>query len=177
MKNLILTIVAFSACSFASAQKFGFVDTDYVLSQMPEYRSAQKQIDELSNKWQKEADDKKASLDQMYKDYNAEKLLLTPQQCKEREDEIVKTEDELYAFQQEKFGPEGELFKKRQEFVKPVQDKVYSAIQKVAKENGLDFIFDKSGDLIMLYSNPKYDKSDLVLSELGIASTDEPKDK
>lgn len=155
----------------AAAQKFAFVDTDYVLNQMPEYRSAQKQLDELSEKWQKEVEKMYAEVDKLYKDYQAEKVLLTTQLQKEREEAIMKKEREVKDFQQEKFGYEGELFKKRQELIKPIQDKVFESIQKVAKDNALNFIFDKSGQLLMLYTDAKYDKSDEVLADLGVVPT------
>lgn len=150
------------------AQKFAYVDTEYILSELPDYKSAQTQINELAEKWQKEIDKLYAQIDKMYKDYNVEKVLLNSEQQKQREAEIVAKEKEAKKLQQDKFGFEGELFKKRQELIKPIQDRVYNAIQKVAKEDNLDFIFDKSGDMVMLFSNARYDKSDEVLSELGI---------
>lgn len=152
----------------ASAQKFAYVDTEYILSQIPEYRSAQKQIDELAEKWQKEIDTKYAQIDKMYKDYKAEEVILNGEQKKQREADIIAKEKEVKKFQQDKFGYEGEMFKKRQELIKPIQDRVFEAIQKVAKESALDFIFDKSGDMVMLFSNARFDKSDEVLEELGI---------
>ncbi len=169
--GIILSVILISGT--ARAQKFGYVDTDYILGQIPEYKSAQKQLDEQAEKWQKEAEEKQAALDAMYREYNAEKLLLTPAQCKEREDAIVAKETEVNQFKDAKFGYNGDLFKKREELIKPIQDRVFTAVQKVAKDNGLDFIFDKSGDMIMLFANAKYDKSDLVLSELGVVSSDD----
>jgi outer membrane protein len=114
-----------------------------------------------------------ADIDKMYKDYQAEKVILSGELQKKREEEIIVKEREAKKYQQDKFGYEGELFKKRQEFIKPIQDQVYDAIQKIAKENTLDFIFDKSGDMVMLFSNSKYDKSDEVLQELGVVKTKE----
>ncbi len=154
------------------AQKFAYVDTEYILSQMPSYKSAQAQLDELSKTWQEEIDAMYAEIDKMYKEYQAEKVLLTKEMQTKRENEIIEKERVVKKFQSDKFGYEGELFKKRQELIKPIQDKVFQAINKVAKDNGLDFIFDKSGDMLMLVSNPKYDRSDEVLSELGVVPTD-----
>jgi outer membrane protein len=168
----IFALLILGALSLPSqAQKFAFVDTDYILNQMPEYRSAQKQLDELSEGWQKEVEQMYAEVDKMYKDYQAEKVLLTTELQKEREEAIMKKEREVKDFQQAKFGFEGELFKKRQELIKPIQDKVFEAIQKIAKDNALNFIFDKSGQLLMLYTDAKYDKSDEVLAELGVVPT------
>lgn len=164
---LLLTAIA----PMANAQKFAYVDTEYILGQLPSYRSAQKQIDEMSEKWQKEIDQLYADIDKMYKDYQAEKVILSGELQKKREDEIIAKEKDAKKYQQDKFGYEGELFKKRQELIKPIQDQVFDAIQKVAKDNSLDFIFDKSGDMVMLFSNSKYDRSGEVLQELGVVPT------
>ena len=150
------------------AQKFAYVDSEYILSQMPAYKSAQTQLNEFSKQWQSEVDEKFVEIDKLYKQYQAEKVLLTKDMQTKRENDIIEKERAAKKFQNEKFGFEGELFKKRSELVKPLQDKVYEAINKVAKGNGLDFIFDKSGDMLMLVSNPKYDRSDEVLEELGV---------
>jgi outer membrane protein len=159
------------------AQKFAYVDTEYILSLLPDYKSAQKKLNEIAEQWQKEVDGKYEGIDKMYKEYQAEKILLTPEQQKVREDEIISKEKEAKKFQQDKFGYEGELFRKRQELVKPIQDKVFETIQKIAKDDALDFIFDKSSDMTMLFSNAKYDKSDNVLTALGVAPTKEEKEK
>ena len=175
MKSYIKTIALLVMFTFvslsASAQRFAYVDTEYILSQMPAYKSAQAQIDELSKEWQMEIDEKFEAIDKMYKEYQAEKVLLTKDLQVKRENEIIEKEREAKKLQNEKFGYEGQLFKKRQELIKPIQDKVYEAINKVAKNNGLDFIFDKSGDMLMLVSNPKYDRSDEVLEDLGVVPT------
>lgn len=166
MSLVIVALIGFQMTSYA--QKFAYVDTEYVLSQLPDYRSAQKQIEDLAEGWQKEIDKMYQDIDKMYKNYKAEEVLLNGEQKKQREAEIITKEKEAKKFQQEKFGYEGELFKKRQELIKPIQDRVFDAIQKIAKENALDFIFDKSGDMVMLFSNARYDKSDEVLEELGV---------
>lgn len=168
MKRIIFLFLLIASAHGASAQKFAYVDKDYILSKLPDYRSAQKQLDEISNKWEQEIKNMYTEIEQMYKDYKAEEVLLTSVQRKEKEDAILQKEQEVKKLQQDRFGYEGELFRKRQELIKPIQDRVYNAIQKVAKENGYDFIFDKSSDLIMLYSNPRYDRSDEVLEELGV---------
>lgn len=176
-KSLIALIIIMLTPLVNYAQKFAYVDTEYILSLLPEYKSAQKKLDELAELWQKEIDKKYEDIDKMYKEYQAEKVLLTADQQKQREDEIIAKEKEAKKFQQDKFGYEGELFKKRQELVKPIQDKIFEAIQKLAKDEGLDFIFDKSSDMTMLFCNAKYDKSDNILSSLGVVPTKEEKDK
>tara|TARA_B110000858_G_C17769699_1_gene458948 strand:+ start:382 stop:984 length:603 start_codon:yes stop_codon:yes gene_type:complete len=168
--TLLLGLIAVMSTQ-VNAQRFAYVDSDYILSQMPSYKSAQNQIDEKSKKWQEEIDNKFEAIDKLYKQYQAEKVLLTKDMQTKRENEIIEKEREAKKLQNDKFGYEGELFKKREELIKPVQDKVYEAINKVAKNNGLDFIFDKSGDMLMLVSNPKYDRSDEVLEELGVVPT------
>ena len=168
--TLLLGLIAVLSTQ-AYAQRFAYVDSDYILSQMPSYKSAQTQIDEQSKKWQEEIDNKFEAIDKLYKQYQAEKVLLTKDMQTKRENEIIEKEREAKKLQNDKFGYEGELFKKREELIKPIQDKVYEAINKVAKNNGLDFIFDKSGDMLMLVSNPKYDRSDEVLEELGVVPT------
>jgi len=168
IKSTFVLVLLTAVSPLVNAQKFAYVDSDYILSQIPEYRSAQKQIDELAENWQKEIDNKYAAIDKMYKDYRAEKVLLNGEQQKEREAEIIAKENEVRKFQQDKFGYEGALFKKREELIKPIQDRVFEAIQQVAKENSLDFMFDKSGEMIMLFTNARYDRSDEVLEELGI---------
>jgi outer membrane protein len=167
----LFTLGAFNA----NAQRFAYVDTEYILSQMPSYKSAQTQLNEFSKEWQDEIDAKFEEIDKLYKQYQAEKVLLTKDLQAKRENEIIEKERAAKKLQNDYFGFEGELFKKRQELIKPIQDDVYEAINKVAKNNGLDFVFDKSGDMLMLVSNPKYDRSDEVLEELGVVPTEENK--
>ena len=172
MKKFIFLILLLIAISNRStAQRFAYIDTEYILDMMPSYRSAQKQLDQLSEDWQKEIEKRQANIDRMYKDYQAEQVLLTEDLRKKREQEIKDKEKELREYRNLKFGFEGDLFKKRQELIKPIQDKIFDAVQKIAKQSALDFIFAKSGEMIMLYTNARYDKSDEVLSELGIAVT------
>lgn len=173
-KISILAIVTFLLFSFGltHAQTFSYVDTDYILEKMPEYRSAQKQLDELADQYKKEIQSKVTEIEKLYKEYQAEQVLLPEDIRKQKEDEILKKEDELNKLKEQRFGKDGDLFKKRKELIKPIQDKVFDAIQKLAQEEGLDFIFDKSGAVTMLYVNAKYDRSDEVLDLLGIEATE-----
>lgn len=170
-KIFLLLLLAGTAFVSANAQRFAYVDTEYILDMMPEYRSAQKQLEQLSSEWEKEIEKKQATIDKMYRDFNAEQVLLTEEMRKKRDQEIKDKEKELRDYRNQKFGYEGELFKKRQELIKPIQDKVFEAIQKVAKQGAFDFIFAKGSEMVMLYANAKYDKSDEVLTELGVAVT------
>jgi len=162
---LTVFIIAISMYSFG--QKYAYVDTDYILENISEYRIAQDQLDELSVKWQKEIEEKFAEIDKLYKAYQAESVLLPEDMKKKREDEIINKEKEAKDLQKKKFGKNGDLFKKRQELVKPIQDRIYNAIEEIATNSNYAVIFDKSGCLTMLYTNPKYDKSDDVLDKLG----------
>jgi len=168
MKKIILVaIVVSTSVSVSFAQKMGYVDTDYILGKIPEYKAAQTEIDKTSVDWQKEIEAKYGEIDKLYKIYQAESVLLTDDMRKKRENEIINKEKEVKDLQKSRFGVDGELFKKRMELVKPIQDKVYSAVKQVAEKSGLAFIFDKAGQVALLYSNSKYDKSEDVLTFMG----------
>lgn len=152
----------------SQAQRYAIVDTKYILEKMPEYKAAQGQLDKFSTQWQKEIDDKQGALDKMYKDYEAEQVMLSDELKKKREDELFIREKEVREMQRKRFGFEGDLFKKRQELVKPVQDRVYNAIQKIAVARIYDFILDKSEGITVIFADPKLDKSEDVLKELGV---------
>jgi outer membrane protein len=182
MKKALLFIsllISSFACSYG--QKFAFVDTEYILSQVPEYKSAQAQLDAASAQWQKEIENKYAEIDKMYKAYQAEQVLLSDEMKKKRENDIISKEKEAKDLQKQHFGVDGDLFKKRQELVKPIQDKIYKAIKEIAANQAYAIIFDKASDLTMIYTTPKYDKSDDVLDAMGIKkvqpTTAEPKKK
>ncbi len=157
------TLVTFSL----SAQKFAFVDTEYILENISEYRDAQDQLDKISLDWQKEIEAKFAEVDKLYKAFQTEAPLLPEDIKKKREDEIVQKEREAKELQKKRFGKDGDLFKKRTDLIKPIQDKVYEAIEDIAVAQGLAVIFDKSGSVTLLYASSKYDKSDEVLAKLG----------
>jgi outer membrane protein len=168
MKKIILVaIVVLTTASVSFAQKMGYVDTDYILGKIPEYKAAQTEIDKTSVDWQKEIEAKYGEIDKLYKIYQAESVLLTDDMRKKRENEIINKEKEVKDLQKSRFGVDGELFKKRMELVKPIQDKVYNAVKQVAEKAGLAFIFDKAGQVALLYSNSKYDKSEDVLTFMG----------
>lgn len=166
MKQLILiALVCFASVSHA--QKFAYVDSDYILERIPEYASAEDQLEKLSVNWQSEIEEVYQQIDVLYKKYQADKILLTQEMKNKRESEIINKEKDAKELQRKRFGPEGDLYKKRTELVKPIQDKVYNAIQDFSNEKRYDIIFDKSSNLIMLFSNPDLDKSDDILKMLG----------
>ena len=137
------------------AQRYAIVDTKYILEKIPEYKEAQKSLDQISEQWQKEIDAKQAELDRMYRNFEAEQVMLSDELKKKREDELFMREKELRELQRKRFGFEGDLFKKRQELVKPIQDKVYTAIQKIAVNRQYDFILDKSEGITVIFADPK----------------------
>ncbi|MBN2669718.1 MAG: OmpH family outer membrane protein [Bacteroidales bacterium] len=166
-KTLVLiAVLVFSLSTFA--QKFGYVDTEYILQNIPSFEASQKKLDEYSAEWQKEIEDIYADIERMYKEYQAEKVLLTEDLRIKRENEIIAREKEAKELQKKYFGQEGELYQKRQELIKPIQDDIYNAIKEVAAEANLDFIFDSgSSSVNILFANPKFDRSDEVLQKLG----------
>ena len=167
MKRIILLAVAILFATFAFSQKYAYVDTEYILNNIPVYESAKTQLEDLTKEWKKEIDAKKASIDQMYQNYKSERILLTEELRAKREDEIMKKEQELKQLQQKYFGESGMLYKKREELIKPIQDDIYNAIKEIATEGNYAVIFDTANNLNMLYTDPRHDKSDEVLRELG----------
>ncbi len=168
MKKLILVGIFSILCITASfAQKYAYVDTDFILGKLPAYVAAQEQLDKLSQKYQKEVETLHSELDQIYKDYQAEVVLLSQDMKKKREEQIVNKEKEYKRLQRQYFGPEGDLAKKRESLVKPIQDDVFNAVQTIAEQGAYSMIFDKAGSMTMIYTNPKFDLSDQVLQKLG----------
>lgn len=160
--------------NFVDAQRFGYIDTDFILNKMPDYKKAQQEIDQLAEAWAKEVDDMNKEIKSMYSALQAEQVLLTEEMKIERTATIRKKEEEMKEYQKKVFGFEGLLFLKQQELVKPVQDKVWDAVDKVAKQNNLAIVFDKAGELVMIYTDPRFDYTDFVLDELGLG---DPNDK
>jgi len=168
MKKLMIFTALVLSLTMVQAQRYGIVDTKYILDKIPDYKDAQKKLDQFSGQWQKEIDDKQVALDKMYKDFDAEQVMLSDELKKRREDELFVREKEVRDLQRKRFGFEGDLFKKRQELIKPIQDKVYTAIQKIAVNRQFDFILDKSEGITVIFADPKLDRSEDVLKELGV---------
>ncbi|MEO8116084.1 MAG: OmpH family outer membrane protein [Bacteroidota bacterium] len=164
---LLLLAIIISATS-VNAQRYAVIDTKYILNKMPEYQDADKKLQLASDQWQKEIDNMQADLDKMYKDYDAEQFMLTDDLKKKREDELFNKEKEVRDLQKRRFGYQGDLFKEREKLVKPLQDKLYNAVQRIAVARGYDFILDKSEGITVIFADPKLDRSDDVLRELGI---------
>ncbi|MBP3253673.1 MAG: OmpH family outer membrane protein [Bacteroidales bacterium] len=165
-KTIVLTLMMVCTLT-AMSQKFACVDSDYILNNMPEYKQAQKELEDASLQWQKEVENKLSEVDKMYKQYQAEAVLMPSDLKTKKENEIIAAEKSAKNLQKQRFGSDGDLAKKRAELIKPIQDKVYNAIEKLAQEKNLNAIFDKAGGAALLYVDDKTDISDLVLAELG----------
>lgn len=161
----VLFVVMGTSMTFA--QRFAYVDTEYILMHIPEYLSAQKQLDDLSVKWQEEVDQRFAEVERMYKAYQEDQVLLSEEMRRRREDEIINKELETKEFQRQKFGFEGDLFKEKIRLIQPIQERVSNAIQQIAGEQALDMVLDKGGEVMFLYANPRLDKSNDVITKLG----------
>lgn len=171
MKKIVLgLLIVFMTGTAAMAQssKYCIIDSRYILEKVDDYKDAQKKLDDLSKVWQDEIDAKMLEVDKMYKGYQAERPMLSDDMRKKREDEIVAKEKTAKDLQKQRFGYEGDLFKKRQELVKPIQDRVFNAVQKMASQKGYDLVLDKAGGVTLFYADPKLDRSDDVLKVMGI---------
>ena len=172
--QLILLAILCFGLTFAQAQKFGYMDSDFILNKMPDYSKAQAEIEQLSAAWQKEIEEMQKKIETSYSTFQSEQVLLTEEMKQERLTEIKKKESELKDYQKKVFGFGGLFFLKKQELIKPLQDKVFDAAGKVAKMKRLAIIFDKAGELVMIYTDPIHDYTDFVLEELGLG---DPNDK
>jgi outer membrane protein len=168
MKKLMISALALTLLAgSALAQKFAFVDTEYILQNIPSYNAAQNELNKASETWEAEIASEYEVIENLYKTYQAERVLLTDEMKKKREEEIVTKENAVKDLQNKYFGPEGDLSKKRQELVKPIQDAIYKAVKELSAEGSYAIIFDTASGASILYSNPRYDLSDEVLKKLG----------
>ena len=171
MKKIFFSVLILLVSGFtvhAQAPRYAIIDSRYILEKIEDYKDAQTKLDNISKTWQEEIDAKMAEVDKMYKGYQAERPMLSDDMRKKREDEIVLKEKAAKDLQKQRFGYEGDLFKKRQEYVKPIQDRVFNAVQKMAAQKALDMVLDKAGGVTLFYADPKLDRSDDVLKILGI---------
>jgi outer membrane protein len=168
MKKIFLTLVVVFSIGFAvNAQKYGYIDTEYIMENIPAYTAAQEQLNQLSSQYQKELESMHAEIEQMYQAFQAESVLLSEDMKRKREDVIITKEKEYKNLQRKYFGPSGDLFKKRQGLVKPIQDDIFNAVQEISTDGSYAVIFDKAGGTTLFYTNPRYDLSDQVLQKLG----------
>lgn len=173
-KLLFLPAIMLLIASSAFSQRYAFIDTDYILEQIPAYQEAKTEIDAQAEKWQKQVEARYDEIEQMYQAYKAEQVLLTPEMRKKREQEIIEKEKEAKDFQRSKFGVEGDLYKLREELIQPIQESIFEAVQKMADQKSYAVIFDKAAtSSAIIYSNPKYDQSEEILQRLGISGLTE----
>lgn len=168
MKKIILSIlVLFSFVAVSTAQKYAFIDSDYIMENIPAFTAAQEQLNQLSSQYQKELESMHAEVEQMYQDFQAESVLLSEDMKRKREDVIITKEKDYKKLQRKYFGPSGDLYKKRQGLVKPIQDDIFNAVQEIATDGSYAVIFDKAAGTALFFTNPRYDLSDQVLQKLG----------
>ncbi len=170
---VFLTLCAWTVPESSFAQKFGYVNTDFVLNKMPDYQKTQGEIQNLATQWEQEILNMQREIDDLYSAYQAEEVLLTEEMREERIAAIREKETTLKEYQNKVFGYEGLYYLKKKELIKPVQDEVFEAVEKVAKKNKLQIVFDKSADLVMIYTDPIHDYTDFVLDELGLGEKED----
>lgn len=166
---LVALLLMVSATSFG--QKYAYIDSEYILSNMPEYTEAQAELDRIAVEWQKEIEAQFKKIDSMYKKYQVEAITLPEAMKQKRENAIIAAEAAAKDLQKKRFGKDGDLFKKREELVKPIQDRVFTAIEEYAKERGFAFVFDTAGSMTIVYADAKWDINDQVMQRLGISVT------
>ncbi len=166
-KYFVLFLIILSA-SFVNAQKYGFINSEYILSKMPEYKEAKDRLDKMADRWTKEVEERMKVLNQKKELFNKEEVLLPTEEKEKREQEIQKLDNEIMELQRSRFGVSGEYFQKRQELIKPIQDKVYDAMQRIASKKNYTFIFDKANQSNLVYADKKQDLSDEIIKELGL---------
>ena len=184
MKKSYFFILLFLTSSFIFGQrgiKIGYIDTEYILENLPEYNQISKRLEEKAGDWKKEVEERTRKIDQKKESLKSERILLTSEMIEEIEEEILIDEEELSEYQQKRFGPRGDLIIQKQQLIQPIQDQIFNAIRELAKSRNYDFIFDKSADIVMLYSDKRYDVSDQILRTISRANNrkkvDSRKDK
>ena len=164
---LLLAAALGTAPAYAQ-QKLGYVDSEYILENMPEYATVQQQIDRMAGEWEDEVEARRAELEELFRSYQARELLYTEEERQRKRDEIIKTEEDVERLRSQYFGPEGRVFQEQERLIRPIQENVLEAIEAVADQDGYDYVFDKSGDFIFMYLRDQFDLSDDVLEELGV---------
>lgn len=168
MRKIYLTLILALGTLIGFSQKYAYINSEYILSKMPEYTEAQAELDRISVKWQKEIEAQFVTIDSMYRKYQVESITMPEQMKKNREETIINAEKAAKDLQKKRFGKDGDLFKKRAELIKPIQDRVINAINDYAREKNYAFVFDTSGDMTIIYADPKWDINDVILRRLGV---------
>jgi outer membrane protein len=169
MKKIVFLLLLSSVLAFqVQAQKFGYVDMEYITSKMPEYQKAVSDMDQFSERWAKEIQEKFVEIDRLQRTYMAEEVLLTDELKRKRQNEIKEKELEARVYNDKVFGMDGMMFQKKKELMKPVMERVQRSLEKVCDQRRLDFLFDKSSGIVLVYTNPRHDYTDYVMEDLGI---------
>lgn len=168
-KTLLIIAMAVIGFAAASAQKFALVDMEYIFRNVPSYEMANEQLNQVSQRWEKEVNEVAKEAETMYKNYQADMVFLTDDQKAKKEEAIVAKEKEASELRYKYFGPEGELYKKRQSLMQPIQDEVYNAVKKVSEERGYQCIFDRASSANIIFASPRIDVSNEVLAKMGYA--------
>ncbi len=168
MKVKLIFVILFLVGLNGYSQKFGYIDTEYIMAKMPEYKKASGMMNELTEKWTKDFQAKYNELDKSKSKYQQEEILLTPELKKEKLAELAKKEEDLKEMNNKIFGIEGALFQKKKEVLKPILDEIYKSTEKVARKYKLSFLFDKASDLSMFYADPRHDYTDFVMEDMGL---------
>lgn len=166
----LLLLTAVMSVAYMSAQKFALIDMEYILKNVPSYEMANEQLNQLSQRWQKEVEALNTEAETLYKNYQSERVFLTDEQKKKKEEEILAKEKEASELSRKYFGPEGELYKKRETLMQPIQDDIYMAVKKVAEEKGYQAIFDRATSANIIFASPRIDVSNEVLAKLGYSN-------
>lgn len=169
-KLLLISLLTLGLSVGVFAQKYAYIDSEYILSNMPSYVEAQAELDRLSVNWQKEIEAKFKEIDDMYRKYQQDAVLLPEDAKLKRQNEIINAESEAKELQKKRFGTDGDLYKKREELIKPIQDRVFTAIEEYARERAYAFVFDKAGDMTIVYADSKFDINDAILAKLGVVA-------
>ena len=164
----LVTLLLWCAVSAFAQQKIAFVDSERIYENYPEFSTAQQSLDRISQRWESTLTERQEELDEMFRDYQARELLYTSDSRQEKQNEIIEAEEELERLRVQFFGPEGQLFQQQKQLLRPIQEKVLIAIEEVAEAEGYDYVFDRDGDFLFLYTNKNHDITDIVLEELGI---------
>lgn len=168
MRPLLIIALFIFGTSFVNAQKYAYIDSDYILNKLPEYKEAKEKLDKMADRWTKEIEKLYEVLEMKRDNFDREEVLLPAEEKKKRKEEIERLEQEAMQMQKMRFGVNGDYFQKRQELIKPIQDRVYDAMQEVASKRKFSFVFDKANQSNLVFADPKYDISDQVLRELGV---------
>jgi outer membrane protein len=168
MKNALVLVFALFVGLAAKAQKFGYIDSEYILEKMPEFKKAEESMTKLTEQWTKDITSKTEEVAKLRIKYQQEEILLTQEMRLERQKAVDKAEQDLMALNNNIFGLNGLLFQKKKEILKPIFEEIYKTSEKIARKHKLSFIFDKASDLNMFYADPKHDYTDFMLEELGI---------